>query len=685
MIYTALLAAIELLAQDTCLYLLVDTLECMGDVASGFFPWLCTYLGHSVACRVVIATSREPMDMAQFPGADIRRIAPLSERHVAEVLTELVAHPRNANEVSATIHGLTGGNHAQVVELLTRIIRSQAFELDLQHGGVRIDLARTQELSRTWEALPDGLSARASSLANIAALYGSFIDVPLLERVLQQVRPELLPADASLRELANVGILRRDEHGYRFAHEHQRRRAAAAVIEVERRLFHQGFALALARRPFRTRDYIRIGTHWEAAGEPRRALAYLSLGAKRAARALAVRDAVDALERALQLAGSANPGVWSARAVRIASRLLEQLSVVGNHERLAEIADRLAVHAPETARYAHARSALLAAQSARIVGDYVAAERALARSTAAVPQAQETLSRKLNGVWLDTQIVGAFTAYTRRDLFTMRRRLANLAKPVRRWGTADQRAGFLVWRANYHALKSRYAFNPVCVRLERHALRILSRVASRSSAAAYCQFDLAFMLLLGDETACREASGLLFDTERAVKQLGDNVLFARVATYQTIALRRLRDVRRCEQYAKLALPIAQHCGLRGYLGAVYGCLAWIALRSGEQTRTLSLCQTADAHFQANAGQATTEYPFQWLSLFPQLAVDMSEDRLEHAYSAVPQMLRDSQAQLAVPVDRALRAIQADIGALDDAGLARRLAELVRLATSHRYL
>jgi hypothetical protein len=484
-----------------------------------------------------------------------------------------------------------------------------------------------------------------------------------------------------------AGILVQDALGYRFAHEFQRRSAAAGAPDSERRRYHRRLAAALASQPFRGRDYLRIGAHWAAAGEPGRAIACLGFGARRAAATLAVGDALAALEQALQLATAQQPegAPWSARAVNLSLQRIELLSVVADHESLLRAERQLASSATTTAAYARARSALLMAQSSRVVGDYAGAELALARSGAAVAQALETQSLRLNRAWLDTQIVGAFTAYTRRDLPTMRRRLTRMAESVRRWGTPDQRASYLVWRANYQVLRSRYAYNPLAVRLERHAFRILTRVASRSRDAVYCQFDLAFMLLLGDRQACAESSELLLDAELAAKRLADAVLGARVATYQAIALRRLRDPRRCEHYAKLASTLAETCQLRGYLGAVTGCLAWVALRTGELAQARRLCDEADAHFHASDGHAATEYPFQWLALLPRLAADMSEDRLEDALVTVRRLLRRTQARLAEPLDLALQALASEWSELDDGAIARRLSAVIRLATVHGYL
>jgi DNA-binding CsgD family transcriptional regulator len=134
----------------------------------------------------------------------------------------------------------------------------------------------------------------------IAAAAGRTIDDRLL------VAASGLSADQvqrAVRAAVDDHILVRDpaQTGYRFRHEILRSLVAAQLLPDETRRIHAAYAQALADGPPDQRNATEIASHWDAAGEPGRALA-AHLTAALAARAIyAYDEARRHLQRALEL------------------------------------------------------------------------------------------------------------------------------------------------------------------------------------------------------------------------------------------------------------------------------------------------------------------------------------------------------------------------------------------------
>jgi hypothetical protein len=327
------------------------------------------------------------------------------------------------------------------------------------------------------------------------------------------------------------------------------------------------------------------------------------------------------------------------------------------------------------------------ARSFRVTSDYTAA-------TQHLDQAERLLRRFLKSnhsdenLWLELQEQRVWLLYMKRDVHHIGPVLQRMAPVVRRRGTAIQLASFYMWSANDLVVRNRYQFSATAVAHERESLSLLEG-AQALPQLAMTEFDLAFMLLLGDLEHCPEALAHLARALALAEQLGDSVLAARVATYFAIAKRRLGHVRDCQHWARAALEQARLSGVRGYVGAAQACLGWVAWRRGDLLTALDAfaeAQTSWWHRRDGTGaRARDEFPFQWLAHLPLLALHSSQDDFAAAYLALDELVAQPQQQLAAAVHEPLRAAHHDWRHLSEPELERRLAEITRLASRHGYV
>ena len=679
-------SCLQLAARGTLLCLLVDSFETVSEVAQRFCGALGAKLGADIACQVYIACD-DDAELARDTTAARRFALPaLSAQGTFEMLKELLASPLPVALVDLAQRA-TAGSPVRIVELAARLLSEGGLQLSDAAEGFTLEPLQCERIADEWERLPAWTTPQVGRIAGVAACCGMAFEQLLLDAVLRAFAPELAPAEVYLSELVATGVLFPHARGYRFVHASYWRACLQQLPAADGSHVQRALALARSRELYRERSYGEIGRHWAACGERERAVRCLSLGARRAEGAFADAEATACGHQALALLAPAPDSPLSLRGLRIGLRLLETLARTAQHDEVwrlgAQLLSTTYTDAPR-ALLERSRTAQLLTQSYRVVGDYTAARRALACAETLLPAAAPTLDRRLNRAWLETQLLGVFLGYSLRDLRAMRQRLTAMAGPVQRWGTAEQLATYKMWRANELILRRRYVYTPAAVQLERGALRILERLRARSREACMCQFDLAFMLLLGDPACWREASELLHDAEGRSRQLGDVVLSARIALYQAVALRRLRDVDGCERHAQQALAHASQGRLRGYMGAAHGCLAWVALKRDALRDARQHCEHAETQFAASGAEGSWDYPFQWLALLPRLAVAAAEEQLEQVRPTLHKLLSRDQAHLP-PLQQALQELAEGWEGYGEVQIAQRVAGLVRNAVLAAYL
>jgi DNA-binding CsgD family transcriptional regulator/tetratricopeptide (TPR) repeat protein len=149
----------------------------------------------------------------------------------------------------------------------------------------------------------EALSEPARQVMRVAAVAGRQVSHPLLAAVAGLDEAQL---DATLREAVTHQLLVTRQNGYQFRHALLREVVDAALLPGERARLHAAYAHALTERPelsagSPTVATAELATHWDAAGDPTKALPARVQAGLAAEQAHAFPEAQRHYERALQL------------------------------------------------------------------------------------------------------------------------------------------------------------------------------------------------------------------------------------------------------------------------------------------------------------------------------------------------------------------------------------------------
>jgi DNA-binding SARP family transcriptional activator/tetratricopeptide (TPR) repeat protein len=215
-------------------------------------------------------------------------LKPLSETEMAELIDSLSLPGVQGPAMAARLHARTGGNPLFALETLKLAWHegqlTRAAEMPQPDSLAQLI---TQQLSR--------LSASALQLARVAAVAGVGFSIPLAENLLGRSALELADAWA---ELEAQQVLRGDS----FAHDLVHDAVLSSLPAVIARHLHGQAAAWLEQQGA---EPAHIAAHWEAAGQPLRALPALRAAAEHARRAWREGERIAFLVRAADIAEKA--------------------------------------------------------------------------------------------------------------------------------------------------------------------------------------------------------------------------------------------------------------------------------------------------------------------------------------------------------------------------------------------
>lgn len=648
--------------------------------------------------RVLVVVTATPLEgttsppLAQVIAGTLDRIElnGLDRSSTLQLVSESLG-AEDCVELAGYLHERCDGNPRRVARALERAVELRLLRFDSERGWCPPDpgtygaFGRLSREDNTAERLLT-LDPAAQRLAALGALIGPSFDRASLEE---------LAADASvdvgtmLAELGQRGIITPNESGYAFPDESLRVACEELLRPAERRELH---ALLADRSTSRCRDDPAmagvIGWHWLQAGRPELALPLLIRAAERLERSHEPFAAIATLRRALDAERSLRPdAAWAGPALHAAERLLELYTRTAQHGYLRSLAEELVARLPEADWSLRYRALVELARSLRVTGDYSAATLQLDQAERLLRRFRKT-SQRGQQLWLDLQEQRIWLLYMKHDTQGIGPVLQRMAPIVRSRGSAKQLAAYYMWSANELVLRSGYRFSPTAVAEERRAVRLLER-ANTLPELAMTEFDLAFMLILGDIPHCEEALSHLERARSLAERLSDPVLAARAATYLAIAERRRGRVGACYDWARAALEEARLSGIRGYVGAAQACLGWAEWRRDDVPRALEHFAEAQQTWwhrrKSPLDRSRDEFPFQWLAHLPLLGIHSSRDDFEGARAAVHELVAGSQQRLPPPLHEGLSRLARDWTLLGDTGLERLIADLVRRAAQLGYI
>jgi DNA-binding SARP family transcriptional activator/Tfp pilus assembly protein PilF len=580
-----------------------------------------------------------------------------------------------------TLHQHTRGYPLFTVELLRGmqgrgdLVRDgegrwvQGPALDWETLPVRVEAVVAERISRLPEHLRD--------LLTVASVEGDTFTAEVVARVEggeegETVRCLSHTLDKKYRLVGGRGIVRLDGHclsRYRFRHILFQKYLYNSLDPVERAHLHQAVGTVLealyqeggGETSAAEAGAVQLARHFERAGIAEKAVDYLRLAGERAQRLYANAEAVDYFRRALILLKEAVPDKsrrnWQKEmAAQLHERLGDVLEWTGAHDEARLAYQQALVDVPRDDRLwqSHLQRKVgnvwrLQSQYDYAFGAYELAEIALEGGVKSTPEWwQEWVQIQLERMWL----------YYWLGQWREMSELAQIRSVVEQHGTPTQCVNFFLALASMNHRRDRYVVSQETLDLCQIALAI-SQESDDPGEIAWARFMLGFGLLWHGDLD--EAEQQMQAALALAEQTGDAVHQSRCLTYLTVLYRKRGQLDRARHYIARSLSAARAGQMVEYVGMAHANLAWVAWREGDLARAEAKGQAALGSWQQlPAGHSSCA--FQWLALWPLVAVAAARDRMPEACALMPALLQPRQQRLP---DALTAVVESALGAWQD--------------------
>ena len=247
-----------------------------------------------VSVRPEEVEDKEPVlmllaELGRTPNAERIELGPLGADSTRRIAAAMLEEPPG-DDLIEHIQALSDGNPLFAEELL----------LAWQRRGADAPLP---------PKLRDLLAARLAQVPGdvlevlrVAAAAGRTIDDRLLTRASDLGEEQVQRAvRAAVEDRILIQTQGQHHGGYRFRHEILRALVASQLLPAQARRIHASYALALSEEPLERRNATELANHWDAAGDPERALAAHLEAGRDAALTFAFGQALEHYDRALEL------------------------------------------------------------------------------------------------------------------------------------------------------------------------------------------------------------------------------------------------------------------------------------------------------------------------------------------------------------------------------------------------
>jgi len=597
-------------------------------------------------------------------------LGPLDEQATL-MLAEQVAERELAPQQAAALFRDTEGQPLFIIET----VRAGLGDGAVAAAGDTAMATLPGRVGQVLAARLGQLSPDARGVIEAAAVIGRAFSYDVLRRATELEEDELV---THLDEAWRRCIIREQgEREYDFSHDKLRQVAYDGLSRARRRQLHGRIATALEAAHAADPDGVAgaIGGHYEAAGRPERAIAWLERAAATASHVYAHHDGLALVARALALL-AALPHDEAAAAARLQETAGDSHRWLAQYEAARAAFEAALSHTSPEDRVGRARLY-------RKTGKILEAGNARLEEVAALyEKAAETLGSPGEGdgasvweEWCQIQLEYLLLLYWWQRGEEMASRMGVIRSRLARHGTAMQRAALLSHLSRETNTRNRFGPSQAALDYARAALDSLPAGAGPERRMEY-QFSYGFNLLWNGEYEKAEAEmrGAL-----AAAELTGHVAFqGRVLAYLLLVARRRGLVDEVAALAPRALAVTESARMHNYTGAALASMAWAAWRSGSTGEAERLARSALESW-ARFEQA---YPLQWQARWPLLGVALERKEVEAAVEHAGAMLQpDQQAlpdALTGPLAGALPAGEAGQAAAASGYLARALAAARRM-------
>jgi DNA-binding SARP family transcriptional activator len=633
-------------------------------------------------------------------------LAPLNVAETATLAANLASGEVLERARIAELHRETEGNPLFIVEMLRAGWLEQGSppgdsDFDVPFGNIGISKQLPPRMARALKNRLGQLSPQARKLLDCAAVIGRDFTLPLLRLASgedQEDEDQEAVIVSAVDEMWRRRIVREQgEEGYDFSHGKLREVAYASLSVARRKLLHRRVAQALQLTYADNLERVsgRIASHYERAGLPARAAEFYRRAAEAARQLYANAEAIAFYRRALALADTTAAPDATAPYKPPDYEGYKALDLRKTRDFVAEVAEALGDILETTGDHAAARASYekaLAAYSApdplweaRILlksGDTWRAQRDL---DAAI-RFYDDLDRVLGdepydlperwwNLWIEGNIARMWIYYWLGDpdrLFA----IAEKTRPaLERYSSRLQKVKYYRCLTVAHLQRDRYTASDECMRFATQALAE-TRQLDYLIELVETTFLMGFCLLWrGDLSLATDHLQQSLALSERTGQVDFQLLSI---TYLGVGYRMQGDIERTRDTGERHLALTRSVQVPSYSETAHANLAWAAWKEDDLT-------TAEHHALKSLERPSPSYPFEWVIVWPLVAVSMSQSRLDDAVRYASRLLGTAaQNESGVPADAIRCAVNA-WEAQQPAEAAAHLQDALRLAQERRFL
>lgn len=572
-------------------------------------------------------------------------LGPLSQRESSELLRTLLPGGDLGSDDEQRLHRRCGGNPFFLEEVVHVLVERAGAD----PGSVAPPDPASEVIPETLHALLvariERLPGSARSILRMASVIGPRFRVRLLSAVAATL--EDASADAvsrALDEAVAAGLVEpvqgAPEPESAFRHALIQEAAYDLIVKRQRAPLHRAVAEAIRRIDADRIDEVAVvlARHLRLGGDPVGAVDHLALGASVAASRFADGEAATLLREALELARDIEDDGSTARLAGLHEQLGDTLSRSGHHDGAVAAWEAALGCRPPDELLARARlrrklgvARVVAGEGHDDAGDLGLAEAIL--ETEAGERGEDWWRE-----WIEVQLGRIWKHYFRAEAADLRAVIDRAREPVIRHGTATQRAVYL-GRDPLPALISR-RFRVVDAD-DTSAWRALEAAQEAGSASLLAEAHFTFGLWRLCAGALEDAEEHLLTCRRLAERIGDRTWECRARNYLVHIARLRRDAAAVRVDLEGLETLALEAGLNEYVASCSAQAAWLAWLEGDDPAAESAARRSLALSRA----VGPSWPFEWLALFPLLAIALARGDDVAAVDLARQLLAPSQQLL----------------------------------------
>jgi tetratricopeptide (TPR) repeat protein len=642
-LFVALASALQALAREKPLVLVLDDLHWADELTMEFLAWLPSSFVNDNRVMIVGSFRSEEAtpaieNLRSAPHVKSVALSALDAPSIMAMVRGMLAAQEPPTALSEFLLAASGGNPFFVAEYVRTAVAENLLVRDVRGrwslGGGATGI-ESSPLPRSLKALLrrrlESVDPQPREFLWLAAALGRQTDLRLLTAVGLALGlwtddgPDAMP---SLKELKRRQILEEHLDGtVSFVHDKLWEVAYDLIPADRRRTLHATIARCLEDASGRPRAdetsetavvFKTLAEHWARAGSHDRAFSFFRQAGNvaRAVYSNATAAGCYAAARVeFQRAEDAGQAVETKECREVLEAHGDVLGTTGAHAEAREAyAGALAIANLPTdrARLLRKLGKRWGAQHEhqRALSSYEDAERELG-----TPNPQSGL-RNWWREWIEIRTERMWACYWLNLLDDMSALVDPIAAAVKKYGGPLQRAHFNQCRTALNIRQERYRLSKETLGYARAALSAARRTKDPTEIGAV-HFGMAFTLLFSGRLS--EAARDLTEGLSEADRLGDVPLILRYLTYLTIAERRLRRVNDVQAHADRLASLAAGAEMFDYHGSALSQQAWVAFKHGDEARALRRVEEAIGVWT----KCPIVHPFQWTAHWPGLALAAS--------------------------------------------------------------